>query len=189
MGVPIFGERSPSSSFPIRLGRILDPNILLPLNPASAADDAGGTTRSSRRSAGRRSHFPLPERHLQVRLRQGQGLARGERPPLLCALQVPPQQDAHRYQGLSLSLLSTPLLSLSPYFQSTCHLKIASPSFTPFRFLIMLPLRLLWNSRSCSSTTACLMCMPQDSHSPRPPHHPVTTMHNLVSFITLQFTD
>ena len=41
----------------------------------------------------------ISQRLLQVRLRQGQGLARGERRPLLRPLQVPPQQDAHRHKG------------------------------------------------------------------------------------------
>ena len=52
----------------------------------------------------------ISQRLLQVRLRQG--LAQGERRPLLHPLQVPPQQDARRHKGpifplsLSLSLVS-----------------------------------------------------------------------------------
>jgi hypothetical protein len=41
-------------------------------------------------------------------------MAQGERRPLLCALHIPPRQDAHRHQGLCFLLHSLLCLSSTP---------------------------------------------------------------------------
>lgn len=150
-------------------------------SPRPDAATAGPSTRRSRPTAAPRPRWcrrlvrnaddPFPQRLLQVRFRQGQGLARGERRPLLRPLQVPPQQDAHSHQGTllissflypSINQLTLPSPCICSYFLNKTH-----------RFLIMSPSRLPLSSRSCLSTTACLMCMYMHllplSHSP--PHH------------------
>lgn len=172
-------------------------------SPRPDAATAGPSTRRSRPTAAPRPRWcrrlvrnaddPFPQRLLQVRFRQGQGLARGERRPLLRPLQVPPQQDAHSHQGTllissflypSINQLTLPSPCICSYFLNKTH-----------RFLIMSPSRLPLSSRSCLSTTACLMCMYMHllplSHSPPPPsNYPISFQHAILyasTFISFFF--